>query len=501
MKLDYKDSQPRPEKTKENHRSLNWKLPSALIAMVGACGLFFLPDTKETQASTVQAPIERDTPATLALASSQNIALPTAEQNSYTIALPLPERNADKPITTSSVQSPKTNTKAQKQAEQTIEDASDSETFVEHLAEWHSATVKSGDTLAHIAKREGIDGRQIYQLMQTGDAIKAITRIRPGEKINYQKDDETGELLALTYDINATERLVVSKISGDFIVSQVDRPFEIHQNRASGVINGSMYGAAKEAGLSDNVIMEMANIFGYDIDFALDVRKGDTFNVIWDEYYREGEKIKDGDVLAAEIVNNGRVVRAIRFTDSNDNTDYFTPDGKSLKKAFLRSPVHFTRISSKFNPNRLHPVFKTKRPHRGVDYAAKTGTPIYSAGDGKIIFRGKKRGYGNVVIVQHGNKYNTLYAHMSKFNGKARNGSRVKQGQTIGYVGQTGWATGPHLHYEFRVNGVHRNPLTVKLPTAQPLPKKHRKDFEAVSSPLLAQLDMLKRMQVAQLER
>ncbi len=462
MKLDYKDCIATSGKTGEKPWLKrfggwigNWRLHSVLLASAGVSSLLFLLESNDSQASA----------AALAQVAPDS-ALSRAE-------LALPEHAP------------------------AVDNSINIQPAVQN--QWHSATVKSGDTLARIAHRKGINAREIHQLMQTGKTINAITRIRPGESIRYQKN-AAGELLALSYNLSETERLRVSKQDGKFNVSIADRPYEIHQNHASGRIENSMYGSAIKAGLSDSLVMEMANIFGYDIDFALDVRKGDSFNLVWDEYYRDGEKIKDGPILAAEFVNNGRTVRAVRFTDAQGRSDYYTPEGKSLRKAFLRSPVHFTRISSKFNPNRLHPIYKTKRPHRGVDYAAKTGTPIYAAGDGKVIFRGKQRGYGNVVIVQHGNKYNTLYAHMSKFNRKVRNGSRVKQGQTIGYVGQTGWATGPHLHYEFRVNGVHRNPLTVKLPTAQPLPKQYRKEFATTSQPLLAQLDILGRTQLALLQ-
>jgi len=459
MKLDYKDSYAIPRKQRKKHWSQrlisSWRFHSFVLAIVGASSLLFLFESEETQAS---APVVSLEPA-------------LAERSTYNFSLELPstEPTNVKPVT---APPPK----------------------------WKTATVKSGDTLARIAQRQGISAQEVHKLMQSGEDIQQITRIKPGDTIKYQTNTQS-ELLALSYDLSQTERLIANKKNGEFLVRTLDRPFEIHQNRTSATIQSSMYGAAKHSGLSDNLIMEMASIFGYDIDFALDVRKGDTFNIIWDEYHRDGEKIKDGPILAAEFINRGRVVRAVRYTDAAGNSDYFSPEGKSLRKAFLRSPVHFTRISSKFNPNRLHPIYKTKRPHRGVDYAARTGTPIYSAGDGKVIFRGKKNGYGNVVIVQHGNTYNTLYAHMSKFNGKARKGSRVKQGQTIGYVGQTGWATGPHLHYEFRVNGVHRNPLTVKLPTAKPLANKYLADFQSVSSPLLAQLDTLSRTQLALLQQ
>ena len=460
MKLDYKDSYASPRNVRKKHwlaRLIgNWRFHSLVLAIVGVSSLLFLFESEETQASSI---VSLEAP----------LSPPLSQKLDFKLELP------DTQVTT-----------------ETIETV--------HAAQWKTAMVKSGDTLARIAQREGISAQEIHKLMQSGNGIEQLARIKPGDTIKYQ-NSEAGELLALSYDLSQTERLIVNKESRAFTVSTIDRPFEIHQNRTSATIQSSMYGAAKNSGLSDNLIMEMASIFGYDIDFALDVRKGDTFNIIWDEYHRDGEKIKDGPILAAEFINRGRVVRAVRYTNEKGDSDYFSPDGKSLRKAFLRSSVHFTRISSKFNPNRLHPIYKTKRPHRGVDYAARTGTPIYSAGDGKIIFRGKQRGYGNVVIVQHGNTYNTLYAHMSKFNSKARKGSRVKQGQTIGYVGQTGWATGPHLHYEFRVNGTHRNPLTVKLPTAKPLAKKYLSDFQSVSSPLLAQLDTLGRTQLALLKQ
>lgn len=363
------------------------------------------------------------------------------------------------------------------------------------LIPWQDAVVQSGDSLSVIADREGIPASNIHTMMQSGDAVKQLRYIMPKQVIRYKLNDD-GQLAALEYDVDHTQRLEIKRLkNGEYSSQIIQRTFDTIQTRVSGVIKSSMYQAALDAGLSDNLIMELANIFGYDIDFTLDVRKGDSFHVIWEEKHRNGAKFRDGNILAASFINQDRVITALRYTDENGDSNYFTPKGNSMKKAFLRSPVHFTRISSRFNPSRLHPIYKTKRPHRGVDYAARTGTPVYSSGDGKIIFRGKKRGYGNVVIVKHGHKYTTLYAHLSRFNRKASNGSRVKQGQTIGYVGQTGWATGPHLHYEFRVNGVHRNPLTVKLPTAKPLNKQYKFDFERKSTPLLAQLDTLRRAQ------
>jgi len=289
---------------------------------------------------------------------------------------------------------------------------------------------------------------------------------------------------------------MVERTHGVLVAKTYNHQIETRETHASGVIDSSLFLAAKESGISQNIIMELANVFGWDIDFALDIRKGDSFSVLYEELYRNGEKISDGNILAADFTNNGKVYRAVRYTNPQTNvSEYYTPDGKSMRKAFLRTPVNFTRISSRFTTSRYHPVLHKFRSHKGVDYAAKRGTPIYAAGDGKVIFKGKKGGYGNVMILQHGTKYTTLYAHLKTYNRKLRNGSKVKQGQTIAYVGSSGLATGPHLHYEFRVNGVHRNPLTVKLPISNPVPKRYLADFELSTTPVLAQLDLVTRSQ------
>ena len=289
---------------------------------------------------------------------------------------------------------------------------------------------------------------------------------------------------------------MVERKDGELVATTYNHVIETRQTHAAGVIDSSLFMAAQEAGISQNVIMELANVVGWDIDFALDIRKGDSFTVLYEELYRNGEKISDGDILAAEFINDGKAYRAVRYTNPQTNvSEYFTPDGKSMRKAFLRTPVNFARISSRFSTGRYHPVLHKVRAHKGVDYAAKSGTPIYAAGDGKVIFKGNKGGYGKTMIIQHGSKYTTLYAHLKTYNRKLKNGSRVKQGQTIAYVGKSGLATGPHLHYEFRVNGVHRNPLTVKLPASQPVPKRYMADFELTTTPVFAQLDLLARTQ------
>lgn len=359
--------------------------------------------------------------------------------------------------------------------------------------QWREFTVKPGDSLARLFKRAEIKPQQLDELMKSGKAVKKLTKIFPKDTIRVLSDD-SGVLQALRYDIDHKSYLMVERKDGELVAEMYNHQIDTRQTHASGVIDSSLFLAAQDAGISENIIMELANVFGWDIDFALDIRKGDSFTVLYEELYRNGEKISDGNILAAEFTNNGKTYQAVRYTNpKTSKSEYFTPDGKSMRKAFLRTPVSFARISSRFTSGRYHPVLHKVRAHKGVDYAAKKGTPIYAAGDGKVIFKGKKGGYGKVMILQHGSKYTTLYAHLNSYNRKLRVGTKVTQGQTIAYVGKTGLATGPHLHYEFRVNGVHRNPLTVKLPESTPVPKQYMADFEQATTPVLAKLDLVSR--------
>ncbi len=360
---------------------------------------------------------------------------------------------------------------------------------------WREYKVKSGDNLARLFKRANIKPQQLDELMKSGAEVKTLTRIFPKDVIRILSDNK-GILQALRYDIDHKSYLMVERENGELVAKTYNHRIETREAHASGKIDSSLFLAAQDAGISQNIIMELANIFGWDIDFALDIRKGDSFTVLYEQLYRNGEKISDGNILAAEFINDGKAYRAVRYTNPQTNrSEYFTPDGKSMRKAFLRSPVDFTRISSRFTVNRYHPILHKFRSHKGVDYAAKRGTPVHAAGDGKVIFKGKKGGYGKVMIVQHGSKYTTLYAHLKTYNRKLRVGSKVKQGQAIAYVGSSGLATGPHLHYEFRVNGTHRNPLTVRLPVSSPVPKRYMADFELTTTPVFAQLDLLARSQ------
>ncbi|MBV1881754.1 MAG: peptidoglycan DD-metalloendopeptidase family protein [Pseudomonadales bacterium] len=369
---------------------------------------------------------------------------------------------------------------------------------------WHYEEIRSGDNLARIFSRVGLSAEVLHALMHSHKKSKVLKSIHPGQTLEFGLDNK-GALVEFIYNPSRTQvfkAIADSQSATQFSVEISEKVIEKHLAFAEASIDQSLFLSAQAAGLSDNTTMELANIFGWDVDFALDIRTGDSFSVLYEENYLEGEKVGYGKILVAKFSNNGKNLTAIRYEDEHGNADYYTPEGLSMRKAFLRSPIHFARISSRFNLRRMHPVLHKIRAHKGVDYAASRGTPIKATGDGKIIHAGRKGGYGKAVVIQHGQRYNTLYAHMSKFGRGIRKGKRVKQGQTIGYVGSSGLATGPHLHYEFRVNGVHKNPVTVKLPHAQPLAKKYRSDFQRSTRDLLSQLALrAQASKFAQLDR
>ena len=326
---------------------------------------------------------------------------------------------------------------------------------------------------------------------------KKLSRLRPGQAIEFRVNGEN-RIQSLHYRLNKVDSLRLSRDGDGFRSEWLKEELELRVTSTTGQISNSLFQAGQKAELSSNLIMQMVELLGWDIDFASDIRSGDYFTVIYEQLFNtRGNHLRDGQILAVAFTNQGREIRAVRYTDPAGHTDYYSPDGYSMRKAFLRTPVSFSRISSRFSGGLYHPVLNRIRAHKGVDYAAPTGTIIKAAGDGKVIFRGKKGGYGNCVIIQHGGNITTLYAHMSRFAKSARVGKRVRQGQTIGYVGATGMVTAAHLHYEYRVNGVHRNPRTVKLPEADPIPMEYREDFLQMSSELLSQLDLVKRQKVA----
>jgi murein DD-endopeptidase MepM/ murein hydrolase activator NlpD len=358
--------------------------------------------------------------------------------------------------------------------------------------------VRPGDSMDQLFRRHELSVADLHRLLQVQEAAPHLRRIRPGDTFEIEHDGAS--ILSLSRRIGETRTLLVSAGETGYTASFLDHPVEIRVVRTAGEITSSFYAAGLAAGMSDGLIMRLAGIYAWDIDFALDIRSDDWFAVMYEEIWQDGEKLRDGEIIAAEFNNQRRSYRAVRFPDEDGRARYYTPEGESMRKAFLRAPVDFTRVSSNFNPNRLHPILKVRRPHQGVDYAARSGTPIMAAGDGRVLSSGPNGGYGNTVVLQHGGNVTTLYAHMSRIAPGARVGRRVRQGEIIGYVGMTGLATAPHLHYEYRVNGVHKNPRTVELPKAEPVAAARRAEFAAVTAPLIAELEGLSPVRLAAAE-
>lgn len=350
-------------------------------------------------------------------------------------------------------------------------------------------TIKKGESLGQIFKNRSLDLDLPYRI-STHPEAKQLVSLSIGRELIF-RSDEFDQLKEISYPVNALQELLVSFDHGEVTeTSIVDIPFVTIQHNVSAEITSSLYDAAIDAGLSINLVMEMVRIFGWDVDFAQDIRSGDSFHVIYDEYQMNGDKLGDGDILAAEFVTQGNTYRAIRFEDEQGGVSYYTPEGQSMLGTFLRSPVEFSRISSRFG-NRKHPILKTWRAHNGVDYAAPTGTPIRATANGKVISAGTEGGYGRTAILRHAGRFTTLYAHMNGFAKGIRSGVSVKQGDIIGYVGSTGLATGPHLHYEFRVDGVHKNPLTYKTPKATSIGESALLAFKNTTESLLVELDTI----------
>lgn len=333
---------------------------------------------------------------------------------------------------------------------------------------WRDFTVRDGDNLSLVFARAGFTDTDLYRVAEF-NGRQSLRKIYPGETIGFQNDDQ-GELLAMRHVQSRLLTILYQRTEDGFNATQITREPERQERQVSLTIESSLFLAGTDAGLSDGMIMELAGIFGGVIDFALDPRVSDTIHVIYEELLLDGRRFADGPILATSFTNRGETFEAYRYTDLEGDTSYYNESGVSMRKAFLRAPLDFTRVSSNFNPSRLHPIYKTQRPHRGTDYAAPRGTPVYAAGDGRVIEAGYTRPNGNYIFIQHGEQFVTHYLHLHRL--KVKKGKKVKQGQVIGTVGSTGAATGPHLHYEFLVNGVHRNPRTVHkiLPKARSLP-------------------------------
>ena len=346
--------------------------------------------------------------------------------------------------------------------------------------------VGRNDTLDAIFRRMALDTADLAAIRQLPGIRQSLDFLKPGDAIKLTHSD--GEIKELTRKVSETQTLKVVRDDAGFSARMIDNPVQTRIRTAAATIDSSLFQAAEAADISDMVALKLANVFAWDIDFVLDIREGDRFTVVYEQIYQDGKYLRDGEVLAAEFINSGKVYRGVRFVTDAGSTGYYTPDGLPMRKALLRAPVEFTRVSSVFNPHRMHPILNRIRGHMGTDYAAPTGTPVHAAGDGRISFAGQRGGYGNAVIVAHGNNVSTLYGHMSRFAKHMRVGTHVQQGDVIGYVGMTGLATGPHLHYEYLVNGVHKNPQTVQLPGAEPLHAEALQKFRRVTAPLLADL-------------
>lgn len=347
--------------------------------------------------------------------------------------------------------------------------------------------VRRGDSLSRIFYRAGLTDRDVYEVGRALKKAKKRLTIHPNNKFEFILDKDN-DLLELRRQINILNAIVVKKVKGKYIVSKETKVPVIKVTSKTVIINNNLSYDSKRAGLALPLSMELADIFGWEIDFALDIRKGDSFTIFYEEKFVDNHKIGLGNIIAAKFINKGKEFTAIRYIDKKGNASFYTKKGLSMRKAFIRSPVAFNRISSNFQKSRYHPVLKRLRAHKGTDYAAKPGTPIKASGNGKIIWRGKKGAYGNTIIIRHAGKYTTLYAHMSKFKRGFRTGSSVEQGQVIGYVGATGRVTGPHLHYEFRINGVHKDPMKVKLPNDAPLSRSETKKFKKYAAKWISKL-------------
>ncbi len=357
--------------------------------------------------------------------------------------------------------------------------------------------VKKGETLSGIFTDVGLSQGLLLKIAHFNEDSRLLTKVMPGNAIDFKLNHD-GELVSLSYQVSEFETLLIHYDMGQISTEIVTQEQQLRLVSTHGVIEHSVFTAGKKAGLSDKMIMDLANIFSWDIDFVLEIRAGDQFSLIYEKLYKEGEFLTDGRILAASFTNQDRHYEAVLYDDGSGEPQYYAPNGRSMKKAFLRAPLNFSYISSNFNPKRLHPVTKRVKAHRGIDYSAPTGTPVYAAGAGKVIRSAYNKYNGHHVFIQHPNGIVTKYLHFTKR--AVKQGQRVKQKQTIGYVGATGLATGPHLHYEFIYNGVHRNPRTVDLPKAEPLAKNKMADFENYARPILGQLHNITNGLIAQIE-
>lgn len=364
---------------------------------------------------------------------------------------------------------------------------------------WREERVQRGDTVASLLNRLDVEDPAASAFLRSTKEARTLYQLVPGRSVRA-KTDADGLLLSLRYIASDNTLLEVDRTANGFQVKEQPAPVESRVSMKSGEIRSSLFGATDAAGVPDAVAIQMADIFSSDIDFHLDIRKGDRFTVVYETFHSNGEPVRTGRVLAAEFVNAGKAYRAVYFRDRDGHEGYYTPDGRNLRKAFLRSPLAFSRITSGFTLARFHPILQQWRAHKGVDYGAPVGTPVHAVADGTVAFVGQQNGYGNLLIIQHNGSISTAYGHLSRFAKGLHRGSKVHQGDVVAFVGATGMATGPHLHYEFRVAGVQRNPLTVPMPQSFPIAAKYKADFLAAAAPLMARMEMVRGLNLASID-
>ena len=358
---------------------------------------------------------------------------------------------------------------------------------------WREERIRRGDTIGSVLARLGVDDAAALEFLRTDPSARAVYQLRPDKPLTVETDGE-GRLLALRFVTGSGELLSLSREGERLVATTGAAPTELRWRMAAGEIRSSLFGAADAAGLPDAVTLQIADVFAGDIDFYHDVKRGDRFAVVYEMRYVDGEPIGVGRIVAAEFENRGKTFRAFLWRADDGSENHYAEDGAPMRKAFLRSPMEFSRVTSGFTNTRFHPILQSWRAHKGVDYAAAAGTPVRATGNGKVAFVGTQGGYGNVIQLQHQGAFATLYAHLSRFAPQVKAGGRVTQGEIIGYVGQTGWATGPHLHYEFRVGGDQRDPLSVALPSGEPLAAPHRAAFAGKVVPAVAQLGLARQL-------
>lgn len=449
-------------------------LAASGIAALLSLALLVFP-SREVEAKKTNAPLETET---------------SADQLKQQMDTPNPNNATNAP------DQPDSSPFAQVEPQSVPTENATAEPAAAHNPGLKAVTVSKGDTLATLFNKVGLSTSDMHNALDSDKQSKALNQLKLGQVLEFQLTPD-GKLQSVSTKVSDVETIRLAKSDQGYSFSRDLTKPSVHTTYARGVIKSSLSLSAQRAGLPHSMVMDLANIFGYDIDFAQDIREGDEFEVIYENRMVGNKSIGTGSILSARFTNRGKSYTAIRYTSKQGTSTYYTAEGNAMRKAFIRTPVDFARISSRFSLGRMHPILNKIRAHKGVDYAAPRGTPIKATGDGKVELAGVRGGYGNTVIIKHSSVYTTLYGHMQGFAKGIRTGSTVKQGQVIGYIGTTGLSTGPHLHYEFQVNGVHVDPLGQKLPMADPIAKSEKQRFLTQSQPLMARMDQEKATMLA----